>query len=488
MIEFKDTEKLSFWKKVGFGVGDIYGGGSGVVIGFYYLYFLTDIIRLNPALAGTVILISKIYDAITDPLEGVIGDRTRTRMGRRRPFLLAGIPLIFLSFFFLFYPVSLEQEWARFAVVVLAYLFFSTIVSFVMVSYNALASELTLDYHERTSISSARIFFSTVSSILSALLPLEIVKMFPDVRTGYIIMGLSFGIFYALPFIITFLTTKERKEFQKPPAKFDLRRTFIEPFKVKTFVYVLLMYILAFVAMDIVSSIVIYYMKYFLQRGDEANYVSGTLLVMQVISLPFYVWLSRRTSKRTGYIVGALIWMASMALSFLVVPGAPEFMVYLFAVMVGLGTGGIVVMIYAMFPDIPDVDELKTGERREGIYSAMVTFMRKFSSAIAIFLVSNILAISGYKAPVEQVTDGVTKMIEQPQTEGFIVALRLVFFFAPVIFLGCALLIARKYPLTAQIHERLRALLAIKRTGIALPAELAGEEKELVSHLIGREV
>ena len=479
------NDKLSFWRKVGFGIGDIYGGGSGVVISFYYLYFLTDVIRLNPALAGTVILISKIYDAITDPLEGIIGDRTRTRFGRRRPYLLAGIPLIFLSFFFLFYPVSLEQEWARFAVVILAYLFFSTIVSFVMVSYNALASELTLDYHERTSISSARIFFSTVSSVLSALLPLEIVKMFSDVRTGYIVMGLAFGVFFALPFIITFFATKERKEFQKPPTKFNMRRSFIEPFQVKTFVYVLLMYILAFVAMDIVSSIVIYYMKYFLLRGNEANYVSGTLLVMQVVSLPFYVWLSRRTSKKTGYMVGTLVWIASMSLSFLIVPDAPGFMVYLFAVMVGFGTGGIVVMIYAMFPDIPDVDELKTGERREGIYAAMVTFMRKFSSAIAIFLVSNVLAFSGYKAPVEQVTNGITKLIEQPQGETFILALRLVFFVAPVILLSLALIVARKYPLTAQVHMRLRKVLAEKRLEKQAPDEIMEEEKELLRRLIG---
>ena len=82
------SERLSFWRKIGFGLGDIYGGGSGVIIGFYYLYFLTDVIRINAALAGIVILISKVYDAITDPFEGVITDRTRSRMGRRRRYPL----------------------------------------------------------------------------------------------------------------------------------------------------------------------------------------------------------------------------------------------------------------------------------------------------------------------------------------------------------------------------------------------------------------
>jgi oligogalacturonide transporter len=203
-------------RKLGYGLGDIYGGGSGVVISFYYLYFLTDVVRISPALAGTVILISKVYDSITDPFEGIIADRTRTRLGRRRPYLLAGMPLVFLSFLALFYPIDLASEQGRFAFVLFSYLFFSTVVSIVMLNYNALQAELTLDYDERTALSSARIFFSTFSSILCALLPLEIVDLFADVHTGYIVMGLIFGAFFALPFIATFLAAQERPEFQRP--------------------------------------------------------------------------------------------------------------------------------------------------------------------------------------------------------------------------------------------------------------------------------
>jgi len=481
----RSSEKLSFWHKFGFGLGDIYGGGSGVVISFYYLYFLTDVIRINPALAGLVILISKVYDAITDPFEGILTDRTRTPLGRRRPYLLAGILLVFLSFFTLWYPVDFAVEWQRFVFVILAYLFFSTVVSIVMTCYNALASELTLDYDERTSVSSFRIFFSTFSSILSAVLPLEIVKLFPTVRAGYIAMGLIFGAFFALPFIATVVSTRERPEFQRPPEPFRLRRAFVEPFKVRTFVYALLMYLFAFVAMDAVSSIVIYFMKYFLLRGDEANYVSGTLLVAQVASLPFYVALSKRTSKKTGYVVGALIWLATMLTSFLIVPQAPAFFIYVFAVLVGLGTGGIVVMIYAIFPDIPDVDELKTGQRREGTYSALVTFMRKFSSALALFLVSNALALGGYVSPVEQVVDGVSRFVEQPQSDTFILVLRLIFVFIPIVFVGFALLFAARYPLTSDVHARLRRVLAVRRNDEPETDDVQQEAQALSRLLIG---
>jgi oligogalacturonide transporter len=471
------------WQKIGYGLGDIYGGGSGVVISFYYLIFLTDVVRISPALAGTVILISKIYDSVTDPFEGVVSDSTRTWLGRRKPYLLFGIPFVFLSFFALFYPVNYASETARFAFVIAAYLFFSTIVSIVMLNFNALQAELTLDYNERTSLSAIRIFFSTVSSIVAALVPLEIVKAYPDVRQGYIIMGLAFGLFFALPFIATVLSAKERKEFQKPAEKFDWRVSFIEPFRMRTFVNALLMYLFAFVAIDATSSIVIYFVKYVLQRGSEANYVSGAMLVFQVISLPFYTALSRRTSKRTGFLVGAGIWAAAMLLSFVIQPGGPFLAMYIFAAVVGLGTGGVVVMMYAIFPDIPDVHELKTGQRREAIYSSLTGLFRKFSSALALFAVSNAIGWAGYIRPIETTLNGASKLVDQPQSALFLLVLRLIFAVLPVLLLVGSLFFARRYPLTPALHQRLNDLLARIRAGEAETPALAAEKLDLLKAL-----
>jgi len=479
------SERLTFWQKLGFGVGDIYGGGSFIVVSIYYLNFLTDVVRINPALAGTVFLVSKVYDAITDPFEGIVADRTRTPLGRRRPYLLAGVVLVFLSFFALWYPVDYSEEMERFFFVVAAYLFFSTVVSIVKLSYNALAAELTLDYDERTSLSSFRIFFSVVSSLLSAVLPLEIVKRAPNVRSGYITMGLAFGAFFALPFIATVISTRERPAFQQEPEPFRWREAFIEPFRVRTFVHALLMYLFAFIAMDVVLSIVIYYMKYFLGRGDETNYVTGTLLLAEIAALPFYNWLSRRTNKHVGYIVGAALWIVTMLFSFVVVPAAPGFVVYVFAALVGLGVGGIVVMIYAIFPDIPDVDELETGRRREGIYSSMIAFTRKLSGAVALFLVSNSLALAGYVMPVEEVVAGATRLVEQPQSDTFILMLRLIFAFVPIVLVGLALFFAPRYPLTSGVHRRLRRVLEARRSDEPEDAGLRREAEDLRRTLIG---
>jgi oligogalacturonide transporter len=476
------SEKLSWLTKIGYGMGDTYGGGSGVVVSFYYLIFLTDVVGIAPALAGTVILISKIYDSITDPFEGLIADRTRTKYGRRRPYLIAGVPLIFLSFVALFFPFNMESETIRFVAVIASYLFFSTVVSIVMLNYNALHSEITLDYNERSSLSSIRIFFSTLASIVAALVPLEIVKAFPDIHTGYIVMGLVFGAFFALPMIATIAVVKERPEFQRPPEAFNWRNAFIVPFQNRTFVYTLAMYLFAFVAIDTVSTIVAYFVTYYLLRSDEVSYVSGTLLIAQVISLPFFVALSKRTSKIRGYVIGLMIWAIAMLFSFLLNPDAADFWVYVFAAVVGIGTGGIVVMIYAIFPDIPDVDELKSGERREAMYSALVTFIRKFSSALAIFAVANAIGWAGYVPPIQQTINGATKLIEQPQSNSFLLVLRLIFMLLPIVLLIFALFFAARFPLTPELHRRLNVVLAKQR--MDEPVDEA-EKRELTKILIG---
>jgi oligogalacturonide transporter len=473
-----NPEKLSFWQKLGYGVGDIFGGGSGTLISFFYLVFLTDVVRISPGLAGTVILISKFYDALTDPFEGVISDRTRTRYGRRRPYLAAGVILVFVSFFALFYPVAFESENARFLFVIATYLFFSTVVSIVMLNYNALQPEMTLDYNERTSLTTFRIFFSTAASILCALLPLEIVKLFPDIHTGWIAMATFFGLLFALPFIFTVIVARERPEFQKKPQPFHWKQAFIDPFRVRTFVFVLVMYVTAFTAFDATSSIVVYYVKTYLGRGSEVSYVLGALLIAQVISLPFYQALSRRTSKPRSYIVGAGLFVVVMFFSFLITPASPSFALYAFAILVGLGSGGVVMMVYSIFPDIPDVDELRTGERREGLYAALTTFTRKVSSALAVFLVAQTLELSGYIPPIE--TAG--RLVEQVQTPAFIASLRLVFVLLPVVFIAFGIYFAARFPLTTAIYARLKLLLEATRRGESVDD---AEKSALTQKLIG---
>jgi oligogalacturonide transporter len=435
-----------------------------VIVGFYYLHFLTDVLLITPVLAGMAFLISKMWDAVSDPLMGVISDRTKSKYGRRRPYFLAGVILILFSFVLLWYPVDFEKEMHRFSYIICAYLIFSTVITLVMVPYNALSSELSLDYDERTSLTSFRIFFSSVSSLVCAVVPLKIVRMFPDIKLGYIVMAISFGLFFALPFIVVFFSTQERKEFQEKTTSLNLSHLFIKPFKTPTFINVLCMYLFAFVAMDVVMAIMIYFMTYYLGRGNETENVLGVLLVCQIIALPIYTKISQKTDKRTSYLAATLLLLVVMIFSYFITPGMPDAIIYIFAALAGLGTGGLVIMIYAIFPDMPDIDELYTGERREGLYSGIITFSRKVSSALAIAGISTAISIAGYTAPIKETVGGVTRMIQQTQTPEFLLTLRLVFVGFPALFLIMCLINGLRYRLTKSSHGELKLILEQKRS------------------------
>jgi oligogalacturonide transporter len=466
-MDHVNDERLSLSTKLGFGAGDIFGGGSMVIIGFFYLYFITDVLLISPALAGIVFLISKIWDASIDPIIGVITDRTRTRFGRRRPYFLAGVVLVSLAFSMLWYNVGFEKEWQRMAYALGSYMFFTTVHSFMMIPYFSLASELTLDYTERTSLATVRMLFSMGSSLVCAVVPYEIVKMFPDESTGFFVMAVIFGLVFGLPYLATFFLTRERREFQREPEPFSFRKTFIEPFKTPTFVNVLLMYLFTMSTMDIIMSIMMYFMTYFMQRSGETNYVLGSLLIAQMVAIVIFSAISKRTGKKRSFIYAATAWLFIMASSLLIGPGQPVWLIYAFGALVGLGSGGMVIMIYSILPDVPDADELYTGERREGTYSGVISFLRQLSTAFGIFLVSNALSLAGFKKPVKEMVDGVSTLVKQQQSPELLMTLRLMLALIPVVYLLVCIYNAHRYSLTPGLHDRLKNFLAARRSGAA---------------------
>lgn len=476
------NEKLKLSTKLGFGAGDIFGGGSLMIIGFFYLFFLTDVVRISPALAGTVFLISKAWDAVSDPLMGIISDRTRTRFGRRRPYFLIGIVLIFTSFFMMWYPVGFESEMARFAFVAVAYVFFSTAYTITMIPYFALSSELTTDYNERTSLTSYRMAFSMGSSLICAVLPMPVVESFASEKNGYIVMALIFGLIFSLPFLATFFTTKEREEFQKEPEPFSVEKTFVTPFKTPTFLNALLMYLFSLMTLDVVMSIIRYFVTYYLNRNSETMHIIGTLAVTQLLFIPLIYVVGMKIGKRRTFLYSTVYLLILMTSSYLITPESHKSIVYIFAFMVGVASSAIYVIIYSIMPDIPDVDELYSGQRQEGIYSGLMTFFRKLGSALGIFLVSMIIDFAGYKKPVEEIINGKSVIVRQAQSPEFFMILKVVFAVVPFVFLSLAIYNAVRYRLTPELHDRLNIFLTGKRGG----GDYSPEEEDFLKRILER--
>ena len=390
-------EKMSKREMFTFASGDLFGGGAQLVIAFFYLRFLTDVVRINPILAGTVVLLSKIWDAISDPVMGSISDNTRSKYGRRKPYLLAGFYLIIIGFTMLWYAPNFSSQGAKFAFVVFSYMFFSTISTIVMVPYTAFSSEISQDVKERGRVNGARLFFSQLASLIGAVVPMLIVSMFSE-RTGYLMMGLIFGIFFAVPFLGIFLWCQERTPIPTEKTQFSFKKL-ISPFKIKSYRSLIGMYLTAFFVMDVVSAVFTYYMTYFIGREDLLELVLGTMLLTQIAALAFVVILAEKIGKPKTFIIGAVIFIiGSFALGFYDTSW-PVAAIFVIAGVVGLGLIACIVMPWVMYPDVTDISELAFGERRSGAFAGFMTFLRKFSSAIGIWVVGFMLQFSGYILP-----------------------------------------------------------------------------------------
>ena len=480
-----DLQKASRGEGLIFAAGDIYGGGAQIIISFFYLIFLTDVVRISPALAGTVILISKIWDAVSDPLMGIITDNTESRWGRRKPYFLIGFFGILASFFLLWYPAGFAGEISRFIYVLASYLFYSTIQTIVMVPYSAMSSEISTDYQNRTVINGTRLFFSQFSSLLCALLPLEIVKIFADERSGYMAMGISFAVFFAIPFILIFFFTHERVAPPKEKSRLELH-ALVQPFKVRSFRILIVIYLFAFLAMDVVSTVFAYYMNYYLKRPGELNYVLGAMLISQIALVPPIIHLANKTEKSFVLKISIIVWAVGVIMLSLLQPGWPGWVIYAMAVVIGSGIAGCVVMPWTMYPDVTDAGELAFGRRTSGSFSGIMTFMRKFSSAIGIFIVSQILQVSGYLQPENIEENGVVKKVMLEQPESVITALKVIVVAIPIVLLIFTFLMSMRYPLTAKLHARLSVHLKFLRG--ESEEDLAPEElKEIKDILVGEQ-
>ncbi len=456
------TKPITKTEQALFGLGDLLGGGAQVAIAFFYLRFLTDVIQIPPLLAGTVVLISKIWDAVFDPIVGVWSDNTRSKWGRRKPFFLIGFFGMLIAYVLLWVPVDFETTTAKFIYVLITYLYFSTIFTLMWVPYTSMSSEISTDYKERNNINGIRLAFSQISSLVSAVLPLVIVNAFDDIRAGWIVMAIVFALFYTIPYLLMFFFTHERVPFTDEKSKFNFK-VFFQPFEVKAFRKLVMIYLFAYLTLDIVSTIIQYYMSYMVNRKEETDFVIGTLLIVQIILIPVIVMLSNKYGKATIYKYSIFIWIAGTIMLAFFQASWPSWAIYVIAAIVGAGVGGCVVLPWAMFGDVTDVGELRFGYRTAGAFAGVMVFMRKASAAFGIFIVGAVLQASGYIKPIKEMVGGKLTEILQVQPDSVILALQGIILISPIVLLIPAFYAAHTYPLDKPTHDKLRSYLEFKR-------------------------
>jgi GPH family glycoside/pentoside/hexuronide:cation symporter len=335
----------------------------------------------------------------------------------------------------MWYRPPFESQVALAVYYAAAYVLFDAAATFVYMPYFALTPELTEDYDERTSLTSYRMFFSILGGLLAFTLPLMIVGTFTPANAGRVLlMAAIFGLSSALPLFLVFFNTREKEEFaaqEKPKFLESLKAAF----KNKPFIFGAVIYLLTWVCMDILQTILLFFIKYVLKLEAMSDTIMALIFGTAIIALPFWEFASRKLNKRLAYVFGVAFWAVAQILLITVGPRVPMPVLVFLCIMAGVGVSAAHVLPWAILPDAIEWDEFKTGKRHEGMFYSLVTLMGKIASSIAIPLTAVMLDVTGY----------IPNAAQQPVRA--LLGIRLLVGPVPALFLTISIIFALKYPL-----------------------------------------
>ncbi len=464
-----ETGRLRLSTKLAYGAGDLGAAITTAINGFFLLDFLINIAGLRPGMAGTVFLIVKTWDWVNDPIIGWLTDKTVSRWGRRRPWLLiAAVP--FGLAFVLQWLVPPLNEMGKFWYYLVVGLLLDTAFTAVNVPYAALTAELTPDYDERTRLSSVRMSFSIIGGVLAAFFNGQIINLFPkgDPR-GYAVSAAIWAVAIAGPCFITFFGTREpdfavnAKPAQGGP---NFGEGLIIAFKNKAFILAALIYMLSWLAIQFAQTNLRLYTKDWIKM--DMGLFSFLLLAIQTSS---FIWVliwakvSERIGKKNIYYLGAGFFVLALMGMFFLQPGQTTAM-FLLAAMAGIGISVGYLVPWSMIPDVVELDELETGQRREGIFYGFFVFLQKFGLAFGLFISGLVLDGAGY-------VNGTIAVPDPVQPASALLAMRVIIGPASAVIVLLSFVAVYFYPLTREKHAQVRAELekrrAQKREDLAQP-------------------
>jgi GPH family glycoside/pentoside/hexuronide:cation symporter len=465
------TRKLPLWLKLLYGSGDWGISSIGMMRSIFYALYLTDVVGLEPRLASFGALAGIVWDAVNDPIIGVISDRLQTRWGRRRPFLLWFAFPFGLSFVILWSAPNWGNQIALMIYVTLSFMISDTFITLVGVPYLALTPELTRDYDERTTLSSFRTVFQLLAAmtvvVAAPMIVDKVIETGGSQQQGFMLAGAIFGASGALPLFLIGLFIREKFSPEQQES-LPFRETWRVAWGNIPFRYAAGIYMFNWSAVDMIVVTFPFFLLYWVGRGNLLAKVSifgvnlalesaffGILMMVCVLFVPFWLWLARTRNKREAYILGMFSWIIVQLLIFTIPQGDTNYL-FTIAALAGIGVSAAYILPDSILPDVIEWDELRTGRRQEGVYYGIRTLIRKLTGALVIFLALQILGWSGYKAP----PDGV---LQFTQPESALLAIRLMVSFAGAVILGGTIILAWSYPLSREKYTRIEKLLKTRR-------------------------
>jgi GPH family glycoside/pentoside/hexuronide:cation symporter len=390
---------LTLGQKIGWAAGT---HGTAVMIGVlvtFVLNYLTTVLGMAPALAGMLIFASRAYDIVADPVMGHISDRTRSRLGRRRIYLVIGAFGCFAAFVGLFSPPAFADRTALTVYVAAMLLLFNTAYTVFNIPYLALPAEITGDYHERTVLMSYRVVFFTTASLALFLGNAAAIKIFGPVA-GWTAFGWIVGATVFVSMLAAFFATARTPQFPRTehvtvPMAEQLRLVLAN----RPFMLYLLVKLFQLTAQASSNAALLFFGAYVLKNQAALQVAFGVFFTAGTfVAIPAWTWCGKRWGKRVCFIAAAMAYAGVMLTWLLASEFEPAWATD--ARLLGLGAcvAGILVMGFAILPDTIEYDRRRTGINREGIYAGIYSTMEKVAAAFGPLIFGGYLGAAGFVA------------------------------------------------------------------------------------------
>lgn len=456
MLLQSENVVIPFQTKLGYGAAEFSSTLTWTMVSVLFLFFLTDVVGIEPAFAGFILMVGTLWDGITDPTVGILSDRIKGRWGRRRPFLL-GIAVPFGLITWLLFSDFGMGEWQSKVYFLIAVVLYFTAATLLDVPYTSLAAEMTQDYDERTILNAYRGMFSQLAAIVAAALPWTLVELINEqtgsIKQSWSIMAGMFGLCAVFPILWAWKATRGF-EIHPEETEVNLRDVFSGPLKNRTFIFTIALYASGSVGLSLAGAVMVYYMKYFLNFDSTQESIAFLFLfACTILWIPAINRLSTKLGKRESFMIFMGIWGLIQSIGLMILQPDMIILFYCFMVIASGGVMTISMTGWALIPDAIEVDQFKTGQRREGLYVGIILFCRKFSVALILWVVGIVLSWSGY-------------VPNQQQTESAILGIRLMYAEGTAFFLFLSVFMAYLLPMTKKRHEALKEAIVLKSNGM----------------------
>ena len=432
------SQRLGWGQKIGYGSGDFAFNLYWQGISLYLFYFYTDVLGLPNAMAGIIYAIGSFWDAGTDPIMGYLADRTRTRWGRYRPYLLfVPIPMAFGYLLLLWQPGDMSIT-ALGIVALIGQLIFRLLFTMASTPYSALMARMTSNSEDRAGMAGARMLFAYLGAFSVVALAGGLLENADSDREAFMSLAVISGILATVIFWICFAICREPPEGDAQAPNLTIKQSFVSLRQNTPFLVVFAAVVLMTAGTTVIGKTMIYFFEY--QMGDRngAQIALMAFGLTGLLVIPFWTFVTLKTSKRLVWMVGSF-FLSLALLAFLVNPATSQNMVILNYIAMSFGAGAFAITFWGMLPDTVEYGEWKTGHRVESMVFGFATFAQKSAVALSALILGVLLDVIGYQAGIVQ-------------SEETLSGLRMIIVFVPLAGVVTSVACIYFYPLSPQRH------------------------------------